>query len=165
MMTALLSPKLWIAIAFAALLAVVGFQQVRISNAKTNLAEERQERAEETSERERIARRATERNREIEQERQAEAGRLERLRDEQTLALNDRLRDALGRLSDRPDRPASGGQGSGNPAAPTSCTGAGLYRSDGQFLARLAARAAAVVAERDYCHARYEALLQPADGR
>ena len=40
-MTVLLSPKLWIALAFVALIAVIGGQQARISNAKAATAEVR----------------------------------------------------------------------------------------------------------------------------
>ena len=37
-MMALLSPKFWVAIAFAALVAIIGLQQVRVSNAKSELS-------------------------------------------------------------------------------------------------------------------------------
>lgn len=53
--------------------------------------------------------------------------------------------DALASLRDRPDRPASGADGAGVPAAAgpgaeaKGCTGAQLYRSDAEFLVGLAA--------------------------
>ena len=160
-MMALFDLKTWMAIAIAALAALVGLQQVRVSNAKANLSNERRERAEETTERERIARRATERNRQIEQERQAAADARERQKDETILNIDSRLRDALGKLQGRPERPASGGGTTGNPIAQASCTGAGLYRADAGFLIGEAAAAARIAAERDYCHDRYDGL-QPA---
>lgn len=159
MITAILANWRWILI--AGLLATIGVQQVRVSNAKANLAEERQERAEETTERERIARRATERNRQIEQERVADAAAKERLKDEQILNINARLLNALGELRERPERPAGGGGAASNPTAQASCTGAGLYRPDAAFLIGEAAAAARIAAERDYCHERYDGL-QPA---
>ncbi|MDN8617888.1 hypothetical protein [Variovorax ginsengisoli] len=157
-MTLFLSPKFWLAIAFAAVLAFAGLQTVRVAGGKTELAEERRERAEETTERERIARRATERNRQIEQERTALATAQEKAKDEQILNIDARLRDALGQLSERPDRPAGSGGAAGNPPAQAACTGAGLYRPDAAFLIGEAAAAARVAAERDYCHERYDGL-------
>lgn len=148
----------WKLVVMGLLLAALGLQTVRVFTTKATLAEERQERAEETAERERIARRATERNREIEQERIARSAAQERQKDEQILNINARLADAVGRLSDRPDRPASGGQAASNPAPQATCTGAGLYRPDAAFLVREAAAAARIAAERDFCHERYDAL-------
>ncbi|RYE51489.1 MAG: hypothetical protein EOP21_01275 [Hyphomicrobiales bacterium] len=126
--------------------------------ARADLSDERRARAEETVERERIARRATERNRQIEQERQAAANARERQKDETILNIDSRLRDALGKLQDRAERPASGGGATGNPIAQASCTGAGLYRADAGFLIGEAAAAARIAAERDYCHDRYDGL-------
>jgi hypothetical protein len=60
-MTWLLSPKVWIAIAFAAVLAFAGWQTVQVADGKTTLAEERQARAQETSDRNRVALRESER--------------------------------------------------------------------------------------------------------
>lgn len=152
----------WKLLVVGVLLAALGLQTVRVSTTKATLAEERQERAEETAERERIARLATERNREIEQERIARAAAQERQKDESILNINARLADALGRLSDRPDRPAGGGQGAVNPAPQAACTGTGLYRPDAAFLIGEAAAAARIARERDYCHERYDGL-QPAE--
>lgn len=53
--------------------------------------------------------------------------------------------DLLERLRNRPERPASGGAAesavAGSGANPVGCTGAELYRTDGEFLAGEAARA------------------------
>lgn len=157
MITAILANWKWFLI--AGLLAAVGLQQMRVEHAQTSLATERQERAEETTERERIARRATERNREIEQQRLARAAALERQKDEQILNVNARLADALGQLRDRPERPAGGGGAGSNSTPQAACTGTGLYRPDAAFLIGEAAAAARIAAERDYCHDRYDELL------
>jgi hypothetical protein len=82
----------------------------------------------------------------------------ERKRNAQVASLNARLADALGELRNRPERPAAASGPAGNPPAGASCTGAGLYRPDAEFLVREAARADRILAERDYCHDRYEAL-------
>lgn len=76
-------------------------------------------------------------------------------RDAQLLAVNASLDDALERLSNRPTRPAS----VSNPSTSKveqACTGRELYREDGQFLAREAARAEALIIERDYFYNEYE---------
>jgi hypothetical protein len=97
-------------------------------------------------------------------ERQAD---VERTKD---AAIHDanRRADALAReLQQRPSRPtgdraASGpSAGDGHPAPATSCTGAGLYLQDGDFLVREAARAQRVLTERDACHDKYDALTAP----
>ena len=67
----------------------------------------------------------------------------------------DRL---LARLRDRPSRPAESpaGQPDPAPAEPaTSCTGATLYREDGEFLAREAARADRILSELESCQKQY----------
>lgn len=148
----------WKLIVAALLLGLLGLQTLRVSRGQAELAAERQDRAEETVERERIARRATERNRQIEQARTAAAAALERQKDEAIQNLDARLRDALGRLSDRPERPAGGGAAASNPAPAPACTGAGLYRPDAAFLIGEAAAAARIAVERDACHDRYESL-------
>ena len=83
-------------------------------------------------------------------------------RKEKTDALQqlDRTSRALAeRMRQRPERPASGA-GLPAPASPGSaasgCTGAELYRSDGEFLVRESARADAIRIELQACYAAYE---------
>lgn len=67
----------------------------------------------------------------------------------------DRL---LASLRNRPARPPEGAAHAADPAAPepaTSCTGAALYREDGEFLAGEAARADRVLAELEACQSKY----------
>ena len=78
-------------------------------------------------------------------------------------SINRDLADALGRLRDRPERPADRPGGvPANPGAPTAgpgnggCTGAGLFRSDSEFLARTFADAARLQSALQSCRADYE---------
>lgn len=76
-------------------------------------------------------------------------------KDEKLSTIDAELQLALKRLSDRPKRPNS----LPPPVSPTveqTCTGRELYQEDGQFLAREAARAEALIAERDYYYNEYE---------
>lgn len=82
-----------------------------------------------------------------------------------TVADLTRRADALAlQLRQRPSRPAgdreAGGQssGSGDSASGAGCTGAGLYLQDGNFLVGEAARSQRVLAERDACYDKYDAL-------
>ena len=72
----------------------------------------------------------------------------------------DRTSRALAeRMRQRPERPAGGARlpapASAGPVA-SGCTGAELYRSDGEFLVRESARADAIRIELQACYAAYE---------
>lgn len=73
--------------------------------------------------------------------------------------LDGRVADLLGQLRrTRADRPvAQSGQPAEASGSVASCTGAGLYRPDGEFLVGIAASAAQVGIERDECRALYNA--------
>jgi hypothetical protein len=88
------------------------------------------------------------------QRRLERAADAERKRNEAVYRSDVRVAGLLEQLRNRPERPAGGSAAAGNPTAGQACTGAGLYRPDGDFLIREAA------AERDYCHDRYEALTK-----
>jgi hypothetical protein len=91
-------------------------------------------------------------NRAKEQEWQASANQTMKAKDEAIQNIHARLDGALGKLRDRPSRPASGAV----PAPPSNCpgaTGAQLLRDDAEFLVRLASRADTIAAERDACYA------------
>lgn len=90
----------------------------------------------------------------------------ERAKDERLESLARRA-DALAReLRSRPERPtgdaaaSAASTGRSDPATSTACTGASLYRSDAQFLVGEAARADRILAERDACFDKYEALTK-----
>lgn len=98
-------------------------------------------------------------------------GDLQVAADKERKTLNDknrntarRLADALDRLRERPERPEPADSGDGvseNPGLAgtgprnQSCTGAGLYREDGQFLAREAADTSRLQAALRTCLAGY----------
>ena len=93
-----------------------------------------------------------------EQELQANADKQRKVRDAQINTLNRSLADAIDRLRSRPERPSVASV----PATPASgpvggCTGANLYRPDGEFLAREAARADRYRLAYASCAAAYEA--------
>jgi hypothetical protein len=118
---------------------------------------------------------------------QAIAAELERVRTvEQTLRTNltkqrkehknemDRLsiqyESALGRLSDRPDRPAEGSaelpEDSPVGAVPADgCTGASLFRPDAEFLTREAHRADQLRLALKACQAAYDSVRESINGR
>lgn len=81
------------------------------------------------------------------------------LKDEEIRNLKRRVSDLVGELRNRADRPqqpaAHQAPGAGHQEADTqlSCTGAQLYRQDGEFLAGEAAAADEVRAELRQCHA------------
>ncbi|WP_155638768.1 hypothetical protein [Burkholderia territorii] len=74
-------------------------------------------------------------------------------KDEKLADVNARYNDLLKRLQNRPSRSTAV---AATASAGSSCTGAELYREDGQFLAREAARAEQVRIQRDYYYDAYE---------
>jgi hypothetical protein len=70
------------------------------------------------------------------------------------------LQRALDGLRNRPERPAAAG-GAVPPGAadPVACTGAQLYRPDGEFLARESARADGLRLQLAACQAAYDAAV------
>lgn len=78
---------------------------------------------------------------------------LEREYDKQITDINNSLSVALNRLQQRPTRPQVITE---TREIREPCTGRELFREDGEFLTREAARAERVVKERDYYFQRYE---------
>lgn len=72
-------------------------------------------------------------------------------KEDEVASLRSNLNRTLRLLDSRPSRSSPA------PQAASSCTGAELYREDGEFLAREAARAEKVRVERDYWYNQYEA--------
>lgn len=70
--------------------------------------------------------------------------------------INARLSAALASLRNRPERPASAGQLSSAAADCKGATGAELYQGDGEFLARIAARADEQRAALAACYQQYD---------
>lgn len=78
--------------------------------------------------------------------------------------LDKRIADTLISLRDRPKRPIAGIMPDDTSVEPaTSCTGAGLYFPDAEFLVRESHRANALIAELGECQGKYETvrLAQP----
>ena len=92
---------------------------------------------------------------------QDEKDKLRKTKDVQIAHLNTDLASALDRLRSRPERPREGDLPS-NPApgSEPSCTGAGLYRPDADFLVREAARAKRLQLDLGECQAAYESARQ-----
>lgn len=94
--------------------------------------------------------------RKTEQNLELNALALEKRKDEEINSISTKLSDALERLQHRPTRPTT----PNNPKTPPvteACTGAQLFKEDGEFLTREAHRADQVVVERDYYFEQYEA--------
>lgn len=70
--------------------------------------------------------------------------------------INARLSAALASLRSRPERPATAGQLSSAATYCKGATGAELYRGDGEFLARIAARADEQRAALAACYQQYD---------
>jgi hypothetical protein len=71
------------------------------------------------------------------------------IKDEQIKTINARVGVLIRELHTRPSRSTT------TPDTP-SCTGRELYREDGEFLAREAARAEKIIKERDFYYEQYE---------
>lgn len=78
---------------------------------------------------------------------------LERKKNEEIASVNASLDDALRRLQQRPSRPQVITEVR---EIREACTGRELFKEDGEFLAREAARADKILAERNYYFERYE---------
>jgi len=83
-------------------------------------------------------------------------------KDEKLAAADVRYNDLLKRLQNRPSRSTAVASAS---SANSSCTGAELYREDGQFLAGEASRAETVRIERDFYYDAYERARQSLAGQ
>ena len=86
-------------------------------------------------------------------------------KDAQIAKLNHSLAAALDGLRNRPARPGASDLPSDTATgSATGCTGAQLYRPDGEFLARESARAGRLLADLAQCqtqyNAAYEALIE-----
>ena len=90
---------------------------------------------------------------------------------EKNRSINRDLADALGRLRDRPERPADSGErvpaNPGTAAAgpgDAGCTGDRLYRDDSEALVRLAAAGDRIRAALQSCRADYERAAATVNG-
>lgn len=87
----------------------------------------------------------------------------EEAKDVKIKTLTNSLNTAVSSLSKRPERkPAS--VNPNPPSIVSSCTGAELYREDGEFLTREAYRAESLITERDYYYNQYEKARTELEG-
>lgn len=77
----------------------------------------------------------------------------EQKKNEKLQDINNKLVSSINSLSKRPQRPTDNSPAS---SVVQACTGRELYREDGEFLIREAARADQVVVERNYYYEQYE---------
>jgi hypothetical protein len=89
---------------------------------------------------------------------QVTADKLRRTKDAEITGLTVRVGELNKRLSNRADRPADPPAGAASSPRPSTsgCTGAELYRPDGEFLVREARRAETLRAALRQCYAQYE---------
>ena len=102
--------------------------------------------------------------REKEQQLQAQADHLRQEKDDEIRTINARAASLADSLRKRPDRAtqASTVSSTTSTSCPAVvCTGAGLSKEDGEFLAGEAARADQLRALLKQCHAQYDALRAP----
>lgn len=146
-MAALLNPRFWIGLGVAIALTLAGAFIYRAGKAAVRKDFDAYRLAQTQA-----LQKAEAQHRAKEQEWQDSANQTTKAKDEAIQNIHARLDDALGKLRERPARPASGPV----PAPPGNCpstTGAQLLRDDAEFLVRLAARADTIAAERDACYA------------
>lgn len=90
---------------------------------------------------------------------QLQADQTLKAKDEKIRLLNSAVSAVVASLRDRTDRPA-GGIVPEVASAGGGCTGAGLYRADGEFLAGEAARADAQRLQLDACQTQYSSARE-----
>jgi len=153
-MTAILSAKAWAAVALAIILLLAGTHWkafVMGGNAvQAQWTADKLTQAEQTLTLTAEAAATTDRL-------QLDADKLRKTKNAQIARLNADLSTALAGLSNRPARPGAGSV----PTDPTAgaspgCTGSSLWRDDGEFLAREAARADGLLADLAQCQAAYD---------
>ena len=150
-MSLLLSPRLWLALAIAALLASTHALAYQLGRTAVRAAWDAQALA--TAAHTRAAEQAS---RDAERTLQAAAYTLRSQKNAEITRLTAARDAALDSLRHRPDRPATPDMPA-TASAGVACTGAELYRADGEFLTREAARADTIRAALDQCQAQYTA--------
>lgn len=155
-MFALLSPRVWIAVALAVALAASHWKAYTLGE-KTVQDEWQAERFATTTASLKLAEISAAKTAKL----QADSDQLKKAKNVQIAKLDAALGDALGRLRDRPERPSQSSVPSDPSAGPVAgCTGAQLWRSDAEFLARESARADRLLADLAQCQTAYDAARE-----
>lgn len=105
-----------------------------------------------------------EKNRKTEKAILTEALKLEEVKNEEIKNLNTTVNDLRSKLRKRPSREYVTVYRD-NPSTEGACTGAELFREDGEFLIGEAARAERVLIERNYYYEQYEQVRKKLDER
>lgn len=160
---ALLSPKVWLELGIAALLVALawyGYDWVYDRGANSVQVKWDAEKLDQAQQSAKIASDALATTKSL----QNSADEERKAKNAQIASLNTKLGVAIAGLRDRPSRPSSGdlpkSTGTG-----TVCTGAGLYRDDGEFLVRLASRAKALDIKLASCEADYARVAAQINGK
>ena len=95
--------------------------------------------------------------REVEDDLRAHTLQYEKVQNEKLKDITTKLAAANRKLLDRPSRESSKAD-SVNPGDHEACTGAKLFREDGEFLTGEAARADTILSQRDYYYEQYEMM-------
>lgn len=101
--------------------------------------------------------------REVEDDLRAHTLQYEQVQNEKLKTISTQLDAANRKLRNRPSRESAPANPT-NPGDQEACTGAKLFREDGEFLTGEAARADAVVSERDYYYYQYELVRKELNG-
>lgn len=162
---ALINPKLWLEIAVVAALGFAGWYGY---NWVFERGEDSVQRKWDSVEKERAeaVAKATTDALNATKDLQANAEKERGVKDAQIAALNRTNASLLVELSKRPSRPSGSGLSgdASNGAASKGCTGAGLYKEDGEVLARLARDADQLRISLKACYANYEAARAAING-
>lgn len=89
-----------------------------------------------------------------------DAQQREKEKDEKITRLNNYANSLLARVQQRPSRTE---EPNNNSTVESSCTGRELYKEDGEFLVREAARAERILEERNYYYEQYEQVRKTLD--
>ena len=157
----LASPHTWWA-GLAAALAINGYHTAtQRDSARRDLAEMRTEHAQAEQLRTETARLAEAGHRARERTHADTLQAIQTKAEHEKTRLAADLQRTLDSLRNRPERPASavGGAVPTGGAHPVACTGAQLFRADGEFLAREAARADQLRADLQTCQVAYDAAV------
>ena len=152
---ALINPKVWLELALAALIAGAcwwGYTTIYNRGAESVQVKWDAEKHDQAEQSAKIAANALQ----ITKDLQTSADKTRETTNAQIATLNRSLAAAVAGLSNRPARPdASGVPGDTAAGSSPGCTGAQLYRPDGEFLARESARAERLRLELQQCQAQY----------
>ena len=157
----LLNPRIWLALASAAILAWAGWfgYSLGADSVRVKWDAVEKDRSDQSA---KVAADALALTKDL----QDSADTQQKAKDAQIAKLNTALAAALDGLRNRTPRPGPGDL-PGNPAAAagTGCTGAQLYRQDSELLVRESARADRLLTDLQQCQTQYNAARDALSGK